>query len=581
MLLMAALPAVELLGRAVGGFGIPNSPVIVQHLTLLVAFLGAMTAARFRRLLALATAEFLPGHIRHRVGIIVGAAGVAVSSALCAASVEFVRAEYFMGAELASWLPLWVILAIMPAGFAFLAVASVVGASEGVKGRLAAAGGLLIPLLFWLLPAIGQALAPALVVLLILGALLGLPIFAVMGGLALVLFAKSGVPAAAVPVEAYRLTASPMLPAIPLFTFAGYILAAGGASGRLVRVFTALFGWLPGGLAIVTVLVFAFFSSFTGASGITILSLGGLMLPVLVKARYPEKFSVGLVTSAGSIGLLFPPSLPVILYGVYSQTAIDKMFLGGLLPGLLLVSIVAAMGFRQGWLTGAGRSSFALAAAASSVWEAKWELVLPVIVLVGIFGGFATLVEAAALAALYALVAECFIYGELKLFRDVPRVSLECAALVGGVLLILGMALGLTNYLVDAEIPSRLLAWVQVHVDSRIVFLLILNVFLLGVGCLLDIYSAILVVVPLITPLGAAFGVDPVHLGIIFLANLELGYLTPPIGMNLFLAAYRFEKPLMQVYRWTLPFLLVRIVSVLVITYFPPLSLYLVRIFRP
>jgi len=364
--------------------------------------------------------------------------------------------------------------------------------------------------------------------------------------------------------------ASPLLPSIPLFTLAGYLLAEGGASRRLLRVFTAFFGWLPGGLAIVTAAACAFFT-ITG-SGVTILSLGGLMLPLLLKARYPEGFSIGLLTASGSLGLLFPPSLPVILYGVYSQTPIDRLFIGGLVPGLLMVLLAAAWGVRQGLRSGAGRAPFTWQEAWKSLWEAKWELGLPVVVLAGLFGGFATLVETAALTVLYAFLVECFFYRDLSLRRDYVRVAIECATVVGGVLVILGVAMGLTNYLVQAEAPALLFSWVRAHVHSRWVFLLLLNVFLLVVGCLMDIFAAIIVVVPLITPMGAAFGVDPVQLGIIFLVNLELGYLTPPVGMNLFLAAYRFQQPVSRVCRASLPFLLILLLGVLVITYVPILT---------
>jgi tripartite ATP-independent transporter DctM subunit len=337
---------------------------------------------------------------------------------------------------------------------------------------------------------------------------------------------------------------------------------------------------MPGGPAVLTTLVFAFFTSFTGASGITILSLGGLMFPVLVKSKFPERFTLGLITASGSIGLLFPPSLPVILYGVYAQTRIDHLFIGGFLPGMLLLLLVSAFGVWQGTVIGVERTPFALRELGAAAWEAKWELLLPVIVLVGIFGGFATLVEAAALTALWAVIVECYVYRDLNLRRDTGRVVIECVTLVGGVLLILGMALGFTNYLIDAQIPMRALAWVRSHIESRVVFLLALNGLLLIVGCLLDIYSAILVVVPLIAPMAPAFGVDPVHMGIIFLANLQLGYLTPPIGMNLFLSAYRFKVPLGRVCRDALPFLLIMLLGVLVITYVPLLTLGLLRLIQ-
>ena len=356
------------------------------------------------------------------------------------------------------------------------------------------------------------------------------------------------------------------------------MLGAGRASDRLVRVFTALVGWLPGGAAVVTTLVFAFFTSFTGASGVTILTLGGLLLPVLLKSRYPEPFSIGLVTVSGSIGLLLPPSLPVILYAVNAQVPADDLLIGGIVPGIVFVVLVALWGVREGARAGAERTPFRVADAGSAVWEAKWDLLLPVVVLVAIFGGFATMVEAAALTVLYAVFVQCVVHRDVRPVRDLPRVFGECASLVGGFLLILAVAQGLTNYLSFAEVPTRALAFVQAHVESPIVFLLVLNVFLLIVGALMDIYSAIFVVVPLIVPIAAAYGIHPVHLGIVFLANLELGYLTPPMGENLFLSAYRFNRPVMRVFLDCLPFYIVIAVGVLVITYVPELTLLPLRL---
>jgi tripartite ATP-independent transporter DctM subunit len=392
--------------------------------------------------------------------------------------------------------------------------------------------------------------------------------------LALLLFWNDGIPVSSVPGEAYRLTASPMLPAVPLFTLAGYILSEGGASRRLMRLFTAVVGWMPGGLAVATTIVLALFTPLTGASGVTILSMGGLLLPMLIKAKYPERFSIGLVTVSGSIGLLLPPSLPVILYGVRSNLSVKELFIGGLVPGILLVGMIAAWGVRVGARTGIDRAPFRLREAITAVREARWELLFPVVVLVGYFGGFTTLVEAAALTVIIALVIECVIHRELSILRDIPRVTVECATLVGGFLIILGAALGLTDYLILAEVPMRALEVVRAHIESPIVFLLVLNLFLLIVGGLMDIYSAIFVVVPLITPMAAAYGIDPLHLGIIFLANLELGYLTPPMGENLFLSSYRFGRPLPELFRSTLAFWFILMIGVLLITYVPALTLW-------
>jgi tripartite ATP-independent transporter DctM subunit len=384
---------------------------------------------------------------------------------------------------------------------------------------------------------------------------------------------------AAIPAETYRLVVHPMLPTLPLFTLAGYFFAEGGASRRLVRVFRAWFGWIPGGTPLVAVLVCAFFTSFTGGSGVTILALGGLLFPMLIKDLYDRKFSTGLLTATGSIGLLFPPSLPVILYGVRAQAPIDRLFLAGIVPGLFLVAIVAVWGVRQGIISRTERVRFSWQEAGQALWRAKWEVLTPLIVLMGLFGGVATLVETAAITAVYAFLIEVVVYRDLKLTKDVMPTIVKCATLVGGVLIIMGVAMGLTSYLVDAQIPSRALAWVQAHISSKLVFLLALNGALLVVGAIMDIFSAIIVVVPLIAPMGLAFGIDPVHLGIIFLVNLELGYLTPPVGMNLFLSSYRFETPLPKIYLSVIPYLIILAIGVLVITYVPAITLTLPALF--
>ena len=574
---MSLLPLIEIAGRTMVGQGISGSIPLVEHLTLWIAFLGAALAARSDRLLALSTASFLPQGWGRLVRILTGGLGAGIAAWLLWASLDLIGAERGAGALVIQGIPVWVAMCIMPVGFGLVAFRLIWHASGKWPGRLLATVGLGIPVLLEALPSLQGTGVLFIFTLLILAAtLLGLPIFATIGGLALLFFWNDGIPAASVPLESYRLAAFPMLPAIPLFTLGGYILSEGGASRRLMRVLTALVGWMPGGLAIVTTFVLAFFTPFTGASGVTILSMGGLLRPMLVKDQYPEKFSIGLVTVAGSIGLLLPPSLPVILYAVTSKISVVELFVGGLLPGFLLILLVAGWGVRQGLLNRTPRRPFLAGEALAALWEAKWELLLPVVVLVGIFGGFTTLVEAAALTVLYAFIVECFVYKDLRVGRDIGRITVESATLVGGFLIILGVALGLTNYLVDAQIPMHVLAWVQTHIESPLVFLLALNLFLLIVGALMDIYSAIFVVVPLIAPIGIAFSIDPVHLGIIFLANLELGYLTPPVGLNLFLASYRFGAPLTTLFRSVLPFWLLLLLGVLLITYLPIMTLALV-----
>jgi tripartite ATP-independent transporter DctM subunit len=571
--LMALLPVIEMAARNLHVIpSIPGSPVYVQHLTLWIALLGAGLAARSGKLLSLSASTFLPKSWRGPAAVIAGAALAAVSAALAWASWQFLVSERESGGELVPGIPKWYVEIIMPVGFALLGLRGVWGAGASWKGRSLAALGLLVPLALGNVPALANAGVFGLgLALMFLATVAGLPIFAVFGGFAMLLFWHSQTPIASVPVEMYRLVASPLLPSIPLFTFAGYLMVEGGATHRLLRVFKALFGWLPGGLAIVTVIICAVFT--WGGSGLTILSLGGLLVPVLIQARYPERFSIGLLTASGSLGLLFPPSVPVILYGVYAQTPISRLFLGGLLPGLLMVSLVAAFGVWQGSRSNAERDPFSVREAITAIWAAKWELMLPVIMLIGLFGGFGTLTEAAALTAFAALVVEVFIYRGISIRRDYVRVCVECAAVVGGILLIIGVALGFTNFLVDAEIPSRLVDWVRANIHSKILFLLLLNAALLVVGSLMDIFAAILVIVPLLKPLTVAYGIDPVQMGIIFLCNLELGYLMPPVGINLCLSAYRFEKPMFVVYRALLPFLLVLLGGVLLITYVPWITL--------
>ena len=573
---MSALPVLELLLRNLLGTGIPGASGYVAHLTLWVGFLGAMIATSRNRHLDLSTGAIaLPPGLARIAAAVRAAVSAAVAGALAWASLEFVRADMAAPDLIGNWLPVWQAEMILPVAFAVIAARFALQPA-GIGGRVAAMLGIgLAVLIGFGLGDQASALAWPAVVGLIGAALIGAPIFVVLGGVALMLFFAAGVPVAAIPVEAYRIIVSPAIPAIPLFTLTGFLLAESQASTRLVRLFRALFGWLPGGLAVVTTLVCAFFSTFTGASGVTILAIGGLLLPVLVRSGYAERFSIGLLTATGSIGLLFPPSLAVILYCVVAKLPIPDLFRSALLPGLLMVAAVCLFGLREGLRAETDRPKFDPHEAAAAVWESKWELLVPVVALIGMFAGRTTLIEAAAITAAYTLLAETCLHRDLHPTRDLPRVFVDCATLIGGVFVILGVAMGLTNYLVDAEVPRHAAAWVQDHVGSRFVFLLMLNIFLLIVGCLMDIYSAIIVVVPLILPMGALYGVAPLQLGVIFLVNLELGYLTPPIGMNLFLASYRFGRPMVEICRSALPFLFVLLLVVLLITYVPALTLAL------
>jgi C4-dicarboxylate transporter DctM subunit len=574
LLVMVALPLLEILVRRFFGIGIPGSGPIVQHLTLWVGFLGAAIAAREGKLLALATGTFIPeGPARQLADGLAGAFGSCAALVLAWGGLQMAMTEREAGTTIGAGIPTWIAQLVLPFAFTLIAVRLVSHAGRRWYARAIAACGLIAALLFLRAPAIlqsGSLVWPSIVV--VLSAIAGAPLFAILGGTAALLFMRDGVTPATILIETYSLSVSPTLPAIPLFTLAGFLLAEGHASERLLRVFRAFFGWIPGGTAVVCAVLCSFFTVFTGGSGVTILALGGVLFPALLKDGYRERFALGLLTASGSLGLLLPPALPLILYAVVAQIPIEDIFIGGILPGILLTSMVAAWGIREGVRSGAGRFPFKLSEAIDAAWGAKWELAMPVLVLAVMFSGLATTVEAAALTALYALVVQTVIYRDLSIRRDLVRTVTECVTVVGGVLIILGVAVGLTNYLVGAQLPSMLLDWAKSHITSRLAFLLVLNLFLLAVGWLMEIFAAIVVVVPLIVPLGAAFGIHPVHLGIIFIANLELGFLTPLVGLNIFLASYRFKRPILEVCAAALPMMAILGAGVLVITYVPWLT---------
>jgi len=409
-------------------------------------------------------------------------------------------------------------------------------------------------------------------------ALLGAPLFTIIGAIAMLSFAGAGIDTSAVIVELYRIGSNPTLVAIPLFTFAGYVLAESKAPTRLVNLARALFGWIPGGLAVVSLLTCAMFTAFTGASGVTIVALGGLLYPILIKEHYGERFSLGLVTTSGSLGLLFPPSLPLILYAVVAKISVDKLFAAGMIPGIILLIGLAGYSIRYGKRLHVPRTAFTWKEAVRSLRAAAWEVPLPVLIIGGIYSGTFTATEAAAVTAFYVLIIEVFVYKDLKLFPDIPRVMRESMLLVGAILMIIGTAMGLTNYLVDEEVPMKLFEITKTFISSPVMFLVVLNLFLIVVGMMMDIFSAIIVVVPLVIPIALAYGVDPVHLGIIFLTNLEIGYLTPPVGLNLFISSLRFGKPVFTVVRSIIPFTIVLLIALVIITYVPDLSLWLVRL---
>jgi C4-dicarboxylate transporter DctM subunit len=413
------------------------------------------------------------------------------------------------------------------------------------------------------------------VIALVLFTVLGLPLFAAILGGAMLGLRSNGVDLAAIPIEIYRLANAPVLLAIPLFTMAGYLLAEGETSARLVRFSRSVLGWVPGGLGVVALVSCAFFTAITGATGITIIALGGLLLPALVSEHYKEDFSLGLVTASGSLGLHFPPSLPIILYGFVSGVNIEALFVAGILPGVLMVGVPCLFSVWMGKRWKLDRPAFSIKEFTLSLRQAAWELPIPFLILGGIYSGITTATEASALTAAYVLFIKTVVFKEVGPWRDLPRIMVESTKMVGAIMIILGAALGLTNYLVDAFIPMKILDALQSVVGSKVGFLIVLNVFLLLVGCMMDIFSAILVVVPLIIPLAHRFSIDPLHLGVIFLANLAIGYNTPPVGLNLFVASSRFDKPMVKIYRATLPFLLLLLLTLIVITYWPALTLFL------
>ncbi len=414
-------------------------------------------------------------------------------------------------------------------------------------------------------------------IVLIILSIAGSPLFAIIAAIGLIAFHVAGIDTAALIVELYRLADFPALIAIPLFTFAGYVLAESRAPQRLMNLVQALFGWLPGGMAVVAICTTAVFTAFTGASGVTIIALGGLLFPSLLKHGYPENFSLGLMTTSGSLGLLFPPSLPVILYALVAKVSLDTLFRAGLIPGLLLLGVLCAYSIRIGLKSRVERLPFSFSNVWQALKDASFELPLPFIVIGGIYGGIFTATEAASITAFYVLVVEIFIRRDLHLVRDVPRIIRESMILVGAILVMLGASLGLTNYLIDQEIPGKIFDFINHYVNNKIGFLLILNAILLGIN-MMEVFSAIVIIVPIIIPIAMKYDINPIHLGVMFLMNLEIGYMIPPLAINIFLASARFNRPLTQIYRAVVPFLLLLLAVLALITYVPDLCLVLANI---
>ncbi len=595
--LLSLLPVLEVIVRKIFRTGIPGSNDYIIHLVLWITFLGGMITSREKRHLALSVGiESVPEKFRGRIEIFNAFIGSSLTTAFAWSALSFVILG-FDGSMRVGFIPVQIVAAIMPVGYAVMAGRFIKNVPKEGGGKLAAGFGILVGTFFAIGPItnllymfifnmpvfvdslqffyfdVMRIIGIPVIILLIAATFSGTPLFVVLGGIAFILFARINAPLEIIANEGYTMLTGKTLPAIPLFTITGFFLSESNAGKRFVNLFQSFFGWLPGGLAIMAVLVSTFFTTFTGASGVTILALGALLFYVLVKSgKYKESFSRGLLTSSGSIGILFPPSLPIIIYGVSAQINIKHMFLGGLIPGILMVLILSIIGIIAAKRSKVDTMPFNRRQAFSALRESVWEILLPVIILAAYFGGITTLVETGAIAVVYAFIVEVLIKRDLRL-KDIPVLLKKCVPIIGGVLIILAASKALSYFLIDAQIPVRLTDWVQINIHSKYIFLILLNIALLITGMFMDIFSAIMVVVPLIIPLGNLFGIHPVHLGAIFLVNLELGYLTPPVGLNLFLASYRFEKPLAEVSRNVLPFFAVRLAVLLLVTYLPFLSI--------
>ena len=581
--ILTVFPAIEIFTRILGRPGIPASPILVQHMTLWIGFIGAVLATRQNKLLSLTRVPLFSSDKVFTTGRwIAKNISFVIIGALFWGSISLVMIEYDYPIQISPGVYRWFIQLIMPVGFLLIAFQIFLKSSKEHLYRLLM---LIIGVLFIVIGNNDIFRDSVYFLWISIGFILfsmayGAPIFIGLGGLAVLFFWHDYTPISAISAETYRIVVSPTLPTIPLFTLAGYILAESRSSERIFYLFRAAFGWIPGGTPIVIVFLCGFFTALTGGSGVAILALGGLLFPLLKKEGYSELFSLGLITLAGSLGLLFPPSLPLIIYGVTARVSIKDLFIGGLVPGMIIALVIAAYSIFQGYTQHVERQSFNIQNIIKELKSSFWEVIIPILILFGVFGGYTTLVETSASLVIYVLLVEVFVYKDLKL-NDLPRIVLDCATLIGGVLIILGVAMGFTSYLVDAQIPMLLMDWVEQNISSKYVFLLLLNILLLVVGCLMDIFSAIIIIVPLITPLLSLFpDIHPVHLAVIFIANLELGYLTPPVGMNLFLSAYRFEKDMPTVYKATLPFFLLSVLIVLAITYIPIISLGLLKLLQ-
>jgi C4-dicarboxylate transporter DctM subunit len=576
--LMVAVPLAEMALRPLMGRGVDNAAVLVQHLGLVVAMFGAIAAERLGHLTSLGGSLDRLGSATTQARVRMLAAGGAalLCGMLAHAGWQLVDAERGAGQVLAYGMPVWWVQACLPLGFVLLGLR--LGARVGAQVPVRVAAALALPLVGWWTARLAEQtpvpLAPALAVLLVL-LLAGAPVFAVLGGLALALFWSEGLPLASIALSHYQITVNPSLPALPLFTLAGLAFARTGAAQRLGHLFVVLFGGGARGTVLAAALLCSAFTAFTGGSGVTILALGGLLLPLLRKAGYPEQRGIGMVTSASALGVLLAPSVPLIMYAVIARVPIETMFLAGLVPALVMVACLLLLGgyLRAGPVAAvqAARPRADFAAVRAALWAAKWEVAAPFVAIGALVSGLATPTESAALTAAYALATQGLVHRELD-WRGLGRCLAECAQVIGGVMLILGMALALTNFLVDAGIPELAVDWVQAAIPNKYVFLLALCAFLFVAAALMEIFAALAVLVPLLLPLALSYGLDPVHFGIIFLAAMEAGFLCPPAGMNIYFASAMFGKPIPYVARSVLPAMLAIFAGTLLIALWPGLS---------
>ena len=577
-LILISFPIFQILGRYISFFSIPASQEIVQHMTLWIGFIGAVIAARSNKLLSVVREPVFDSSTKvNWPKFFVHVFSLSIVFVLSISYLKMIQIGFQYPDYIAPYIPTWFAQAIIPVGLILIWYQMIMTSSTDLRYRVLLAVISIIPtiiLYFWQFPLANPLLLWTKVLFAISLVAFGLPIFILLASLSIFFFLSEPSEWATnydlistISDSAYRIVVSPTLAAIPIFTLAGYILAESNISERLIRFFKASLGWLPGSTVLIVVLLCAFFTALTGGSGVTILALGAILYPILIHDGYSKQFSLGIITTAGSLGLLFPPSLPAIIYSVTAGINPLELFKQALIPAIFLMSIMFFYGlYKRPKSKTVERFVFKDAFETAKI--AKWEIAIPLLIILSLFSGFATLVESAALLVLYVLTVELYIFKDIS-FKNLPKIIIDCSTLVGGVLIILGFAMGFTGYLVDAQIPLKILNFVQSTISSKIIFLLALNILLLIVGCLMDVFSAIIVVVPLIAPLATYFGIDPFHLAIIFIANLELGYITPPVGMNLYLSSYRFEKDMPTIYSATLPFFFIRLIGVILITYIP------------